>query len=85
MKAHRATDNLILIFCPGCGNAHGFDARWTFNGDFERPSFSPSMHVEAGGPNTCHSFVRDGKIQFLTDSHHALAGQTVELPEWEDA
>lgn len=29
----------------------------------------------------CHSFVRDGKIQFLSDCTHALAGQTVELPE----
>ena len=30
----------------------------------------------------CHSFVRDGKIQFLADSSHALAGKTVDLPEW---
>lgn len=29
----------------------------------------------------CHSFVRDGKIQFLTDSTHHLAGQTVDLPD----
>ena len=32
-------------------------------------------------PTVCHSFVTGGKIQFLTDSTHALAGQTVELPE----
>jgi hypothetical protein len=25
--------------------------------------------------------VNDGKIQFLGDCHHKLAGQTVELPE----
>jgi hypothetical protein len=31
----------------------------------------------------CHSFVTDGKIQFLSDCTHELAGQTVELPEWE--
>lgn len=30
----------------------------------------------------CHSYVTDGKIQFLSDCNHALAGQTVELPEW---
>lgn len=30
----------------------------------------------------CHSFVRDGEIQFLTDSTHHLAGQTVPLPEF---
>ena len=31
----------------------------------------------------CHSFVLDGTIRFLPDSTHALAGQTVELPEIE--
>ncbi len=29
----------------------------------------------------CHSFVTDGRIQFLDDCTHALAGQTVDLPE----
>jgi hypothetical protein len=32
----------------------------------------------------CHSVVRDGRIQFLADSTHNLAGQTVEIPEWDD-
>src|SRR5574337_596906 len=31
--------------------------------------------------NVCHSFVRDGKIQFLNDCTHELAGKTVALPE----
>lgn len=31
----------------------------------------------------CHSFVREGKIQFLSDCSHTLAGTTVELaPDW---
>lgn len=30
----------------------------------------------------CHSFVTDGRIQFLGDCTHALAGHTVELPDW---
>ena len=30
----------------------------------------------------CHSFVTDGRIQFLSDCTHALAGQTVDLPPW---
>lgn len=30
----------------------------------------------------CHSFVREGRIQFLNDCTHALAGQTVDLPDW---
>lgn len=30
-------------------------------------------------PLVCHSFVREGHIQFLDDCTHALAGQTVPL------
>lgn len=34
------------------------------------------------GCKRCHSFVTDGKIQFLKDCSHALAGKTVPLPAW---
>lgn len=165
-----------IIFCPACQCGHKFDVgRWSFNGDFERPTFSPSMHVTTsprpkwpqfpvlrdndkidalgriayvpweflrphenqalknhgvgldelaakGGltpieivailtgvswaealeiPNAdgrlaqlvlqwynvqpdhvCHSFVRDGQIQFCMDSTHELAGKTVDLPDF---
>jgi hypothetical protein len=30
----------------------------------------------------CHSYVTNGRIQFLPDCTHALAGQTVDLPDW---
>ena len=36
-------------------------------------------------PGNCHSFIRAGRWEFLTDSAHALAGQTVAmvpLPDW---
>lgn len=29
----------------------------------------------------CHSYVTDGKIQYLNDCTHALRGQTVDLPD----
>jgi len=29
----------------------------------------------------CHSFIRDGKIQFLNDCTHKLAGKTIDLFE----
>lgn len=45
----------------------------TFDWGGRKPSFECKI---------CHSFVTDGKIQFLGDCSHALAGQTVELPEW---
>lgn len=30
----------------------------------------------------CHSFVREGRIEFLSDCTHKLAGQTVDLIEY---
>jgi hypothetical protein len=61
--------------------------RWQFNGDMEKPTFLPSIlskwqgHDIPGKPQVCHSFVREGRIEFLTDCTHALAGKTVELPD----
>ena len=66
---------------------------WSFNGNYDLPTFKPSILVrghKALDPNdlskgrretVCHSFVTDGKIRFLNDCTHALAGQTVDLPE----
>lgn len=45
----------------------------------------PGHLVPAGGQIRCHSFVRGGRWEFLTDSTHHLAGQTVDmvpLPAW---
>lgn len=58
---------------------------WSFNGDMERPTFSPSLLVWPTGDGyqkRCHLFLTDGQLQFCGDSDHALAGQTVPLPEW---
>lgn len=87
MKVVSTSDGKYLIYCEGCEKAHGFDSRWSFNGDFEKPTFSPSLLVEIGHyPNPsdiCHSFVTDGKMQFLNDCTHKLAGQTVDLKDEE--
>ena len=64
-------------------------AKWSWNGSMEKPTFNPSVLVTYNGddagidgapPAVCHSFVRDGQIQFLGDCTHKLAGQTVSLP-----
>ena len=76
-----------MFWCGGCSTAHQIvDGTWTFNGDLERPTFHPSVLVR-GGPDdlVCHSFVTDGRIQYLGDSTHHLAGQTVDLPAWPPA
>lgn len=110
-KKLRQGTNFVSFKCPGCGEMHTIKTGpggWEFNGDGDRPTFSPSVLVRSGhhaphyqaGDNcwctynaehpdepirfecrVCHSFVKDGHIQFLTDCTHALAGQTVPLPE----
>lgn len=44
------------------------------------PNYDGQAECESS-KGTCHSFVTDGKIQFLSDCFHSLAGQTVELPD----
>lgn len=81
-RAARTGDgSSVLIMCPGCNTGHVFDNRWNFNGSLELPTFTPSMLVE-GSPagSRCHSYVTNGRIQFLGDSTHKLSGQTVDLP-----
>lgn len=71
-----------FFWCPGCQTNHRIDSpRWTFNGDYEKPTFSPSLVTDPNGPNHCHLFVRDGKLEFLADSKHALAGKTVDMED----
>lgn len=77
-----------LFRCPGCDDFHvvriGGSNPWKYNGNADRPTLEPSvlLHGNPAAPR-CHSFVRDGKIQFLGDCTHALKGQTVDLPELE--
>jgi len=56
--------------------------KWSFNGNFELPTFTPSINVLDEEDNTiCHSFIKDGKIQYLPDCKHSLAGKTINLPD----
>ena len=46
----------IAFWCPGCDQAHGVavgtpfrnGAKWSFNGNFERPTVNPSLHIKKG-------------------------------------
>jgi Family of unknown function (DUF6527) len=78
-------DPEFAFFCPGCECGHwfkttGVEPRWQWNGNFDRPTIKPSIRVR--GIVLCHSYVTDGRIQFLLDSTHKLAGQTVDLEEF---
>lgn len=77
--------------CPGCGYGHSFRVngepgrpQWSWNGSIDAPTFTPSLMVNRGTSTQCHSNVTDGRIQFHADCEHALAGQTVDLPDWVD-
>ncbi|MFN3381653.1 MAG: DUF6527 family protein [Runella zeae] len=87
----RHEDDFDFVFhCPGCGVGHGVwvnninGPKWGFNGDMERPTFSPSIrvrHHNNGVDVLCHSFVTDGKIYFLDDCTHDLKGYTVDMED----
>lgn len=89
--AENQDESLYCFFCPGCEGEHVLSSKiHTFNGDVNKPTFSPSVlctgyikhkDYEYGRKIKCHSFIENGRIQFLGDCEHALAGQTVELPE----
>lgn len=114
-KIRNITGGGVIFFCPGCEGVHAINSsqtglKWTYNGNPDSPTFSPSIDYKSGhyvpgedGKDCwctfeerfpkykgrkhpvcyhCHSFVTDGRIQFLGDCTHALAGQTVPIPEW---
>jgi len=73
-------DDERIFWCPGCGCAHYVDARWRLSGTDDAPTVRPSVLVGArDGGTRCHLFVTDGRIHYLADCAHALAGRTVEM------
>lgn len=97
VKIKTTLSDAKIFFCTGCKNTHSMRVQinpqtphpcWSFNGNHEQPTFKPSIlvtcdfPVEYGGRQICHSFVTDGKIEFLGDCTHALKGKTVEIPDW---
>lgn len=77
----------FLFKCPGCSYLHKFNAEtWQFNGDLENPTLSPSYLTGFDNytKNRCHSYIKEGKIQFLSDCFHDLKGKTVDLLPFSD-
>lgn len=82
----------LYYWCQGCKRPHcvttgerAAEPRWKWDGNAEAPTFSPSVLVTRTGPvvnDRCHTFIRGGMVDFLSDCTHALAGQTLPLPDW---
>lgn len=51
--------------------------------DEQRAAYLETGVLPEAEPLRCHSFVTDGRIQFLGDCTHSLANQTVDLREVE--
>lgn len=89
----------VSFYCLGCRHPHSLKLRpgpspsWEFNNNADLPTLDPSVHVNPPGKHyikshpICHSYVRNGQIEYLADSTHAFSGQTIDLPdypeEWE--
>jgi hypothetical protein len=100
MKALKYKNDYVVYHCPGCKGFHYIPfagpKKWEFNNDFDNPTLSPSILERQEGyrdpetnaweiePRTCHHFIRNGKIELLSDSTHGVHG-TFELKsvdEW---
>lgn len=80
--------------CPGCkfdhtvivqwgaNERHRFP-RWRFNNDLNEPTFEPSLLFEGDGGKfpKCHFYIRQGKLEYLSDCAHELKGQTISMME----
>src|ERR1035437_10970897 len=71
---HEVSRDRLAFWCPGCKTSHHVSVRggaWSWNGSYDQPTLSPSVLVTgwAAGRDLgrCHSFVKDGQIQFLAD------------------
>lgn len=86
---NKETGQNLAWFCPGCQCTHIVaikphtqknGASWEFNGDFERPTLRPSVMSPE-----CHCHITDGQADFRCGGNsHALDGQVVDLPEYEE-
>lgn len=89
--------DMLMFVCPGCVvtegpggtglhmltvNSETKSPSWTWNGDLEAPTLSPSILNKA--PFRCHSFLEDGIFRFLKDSNHKFARQSIPMPDLPD-
>jgi hypothetical protein len=75
-------DSLAEIKCHKHG-WHNIPAeRWHFNGNLEKPTFSPSVRELESGEGSvtrCHYTVTEGRITYHEDNAHEFAGQTLDM------
>jgi Family of unknown function (DUF6527) len=89
----------LAHWCPACDCMHQFaldgknssGAQWTWDGNVENPTFSPSMNIIINpkghkhynpecSTDVCHYFLQNGVLQYLADCTHGLKNQRIILP-----
>lgn len=96
---HGVQYQALMFVCPGCDlsdgsglhilpvNTNKTKPAWTWNGNLEAPTVSPSILTKGGGkvlPYVCHSYLKAGIFEFLGDCTHALVNQHVAMPDLPD-
>lgn len=96
---HGLKYNCLMFVCPGClemypgsiglhmlpVNSSEKKPSWEWDGNLEQPTLSPSILTKHRETEICHSYLRNGVFEFLSDCSHPLANQSVpapDLPEW---
>lgn len=76
----------FYYWCPACDAAHQIHG--TLNGwriNEQTNTVSPSVKTFwPNGGYCCHHFIRNGKIEYLSDCTHDMAGQTVDVVDADD-
>jgi hypothetical protein len=76
--------SLIILPVQIKGRREG-TGNWTWNGSTETPDVKPSVLSRMGrnGGIVCHTWINDGQAIFLPDCTHELAGQTLDLLDFD--
>lgn len=81
-----ASDGSHLHWCPACEEVHQLPKGWTFDGNVDCPTYSPSFKhwwtdhsVDPPKERVCHYTLTKGVLHYYEDSTHTTRGP-VALP-----
>jgi len=93
MAKIRRDGHWVSFWCPGCEMEHEIavagptapKAVWTLTGGPFKPTAKPSVLVRnPKRTRCCHLWMTEGRLQYLSDCTHALAGQTVDMQDMKE-
>lgn len=87
--------DVLMFVCPGCVemyegstglhmlpvNSSTKTPSWVFDGNLEAPTLSPSILTTYSENRKCHSYLRAGVFEYLSDCTHQYVNQLVPIPD----